>query len=54
MRRGNVSFDMLASWPARAILRSPLFPVILQVGSLAVVLLLVVNGFGFGLGMRAE
>ena len=54
MRRGDVSFDLLATWPGRAILRSPLFPVILQVGSLAVVLLLVVNGFGLGLGMSAE
>ena len=54
MRRRNFSFDLLATWPARAILRSPLFPVVLQVGALAVVLLLAVNGLGFGLGMSAE
>lgn len=54
MERRNVSFNLLATWPARAILRSPLFPVVLQVGALAVVLLLAVNGLGFGLGMSAE
>ncbi len=54
MKSSRIKFDLLAWKPLRAIVASSLFPVALQVMMLAVMVLLVVNGFGYGPGMGAD
>jgi len=54
VKGSRVRFDLIASRPVRAIVKSRLFPVILQAGMLVLVGLLALNGLGLGSGMSSE
>ncbi len=54
MRYPRIPFDVIASRPVRRLVLSRWFPLVLQVGTLAVVAFLAVNALGLGANMGEE